>query len=368
MTVRRLTTCLFAFGVVLGSAAIRCQTPETGPATRPFDPNDDVERRLVDLRNATSAGSAGIKAAGILGLGPEARRRLLDMLANKPVSDAVLEGVVSAFEEHGDATDVVTVLLGAFGRGDPGRDRFLSARLKSFDRRTSLTDGILEEIRRSEDVENRRRLLRLLPDLADEPGERLAAVQRLIEGLADPKRQTEAAELRATLERITNHDFAAVAQWQAWFPRFLAENPEGLTDAALFRSAMKRVTEQLVQEAQSNIDRLAQAKTMPADYLDRNRYSLPQIRIHAAQAMAGFKEAAPELVAESVGRLLAAAAAETHEDVVAALLLAAGELATPGTAERTESARALAASVADAATARLGATSTTVVNAALRAL
>ncbi len=341
---------------------------DSGPTTRgearsrpvgESRPQDEFDLALKDLARASTAGEAGIKAAALLGKGEIARTRILDFLRGREATDAVFEGVVSAFDVTADAS-VVPVLFEVYGRGSAARDQFVSFVFKKFDRRDSLLEPALRLFESAAGSDARRRSLRILSEVADDPGERLRVAQRLVEDLQSPRDGAIASDLRASLTQITFHDFPDATAWKDWFEKFLAVNPTGFSEAALYRSSLKQKDQRFLQEVQRNIDASVAEKRPPLRYLDRRAYPEAVVRRYAARMSAELRGAETEIVKKTVDALLLLLADEKDDETAAEALTASGELAGRDAD--------LAPRVAAAARTRLGADAPAMVAAALRAL
>lgn len=335
-------------------------TRNGGARSRPAEtrPADEIEAALKDLARATTAGEAGIKAAGLYERGPAARAAMLGFLRGATVVDAVFEGVVSAFDLREDAA-VVPVLFEAYGRGSAARDQFVSFAFKKFDRRESLLDVALAPVEAATDDDVRRRALRIVAEVVDESSERLRATQRLVK-LLETAPASAAADVRAALTQVTFHDFADAAAWKDWVERFVAQYPAGFPEAALYRSSLRQKDARFLQEVQRNIEAVVADKRPPTRYFERKSYPEAVVRRYAAKLSAQLRGAETEVVRKATEGLLLLLEGENDEETVAEALFAAGELAGRDVE--------LAPRVAAAAQRRLGEDSATVVGAALKAL
>jgi hypothetical protein len=371
LDLRRAAVLLGAAAALLGPLRAQDTAPTTrgAPRSRPTDaarsrpaetrPSDEIDAALKDLARAATPGEAAIRAAALYARGESARTRMLEFLRTREATDAVFEGAVTAFEVEGDAS-VVSVLFDAYGRGSAARDQFASFVFKKFDRRDSLLEPALRSFEEAADPESRRRYLRILAEIVDDPGERLRTAQRLTEDLQKPRDGLAAGELRAALAQITFHEFPDAAAWKDWFERFLAANPSGFTESALYRSSLRQKDQRFLQEVQRNIDTSVAEKRPPLRYLDRRAYPEAVVRRYAARLCGELRGAEAEIVKKAAEALLNLLAEETDDEATAEALAAAGELAgrDPEMGPR----------VAAAARARLGADSPAVVGSALRAL
>jgi hypothetical protein len=232
--------------------------------------------------------------------------------------------------------------------------------MREFDRIAPIEDELIARMHDPSAKAALASTLRLFAEVSDLPEERIASADILIRALKDSPLAAYEAEVQATLERMTFHDFKSVDAWAEWLDGFRKSHPQGFDDMDLFQSALREKDRRFFREAQRGVERSIAASQPPADRLDRNRYPESSIRRYAASRFPALRDATPDVVAQAVGDLVARLGDESDDETVALRLRSAGSLA--------EGRDKLRSVVAPEARARLNSADPAVAVAALAAL
>lgn len=328
--------------------------PESGPASR----GGELDRSVTELRRSSGVEQASLRASAIRTLpnGIERLRRLLD---EATLSEAAWRGVAASFVFEGDRT-VLPAFYAAYRGGSGARDRWIEEQMREFDRIAPIEDELIARMHDPSAKAALASTLRLFAEVSDLPEERIASADILIRALKDSPLAAYEAEVQATLERMTFHDFKSVDAWAEWLDGFRKSHPQGFDDMDLFQSALREKDRRFFREAQRGVERSIAASQPPADWLDRNRYPESSIRRYAASRFPALRDATPDVVAQAVGDLVARLGDESDDETVALRLRSAGSLA--------EGRDKLRSVVAPEARARLNSADPAVAVAALAAL
>ncbi len=351
-TVRRLVAPLLL--VAFAAAQETRPVAESGPATR----GGELDRLVTELRRSSGVEQASLRASAIRGLanGSERLRTLLDEIA---LPEAAWRGIGASFVFAGDRTILPSFYANYRGGAGP-RDRWIEEQLREFDRTAPIEDELIARMHDPTAKADVAATLRLFAEVSDLPEERISSADILIRALKDSPLAAYEAEVQATLERMTFHDFKSVDAWAEWLDGFRKSHPQGFDDVDLFQSALREKDRRFFREAQRGVERAIAASQPPVDWLDRNRYPESSIRRYAASRFPALRDAAPDVVAQAVNDLVARLADESDAETVALRLRAAGSLA--------EGRDKLRGVVAPEARARLGASDPALAVAALSAL
>src|SRR5262249_19841961 len=150
-----------------------------------------------------------------------------------------------------------------------------------FDAQRSMFEDLFSELEKAPAGARRKALLRILSEIVDTPAERMQAARFLVQTLQRSERD-DAEEVKATLQKVTCHDFPLPALWQKWFETFSAAHPEGFAEADLFASALKDRDQRFIAEVKRSISVAVAGKQIPSDYFDPIRYPESSIRVHVA--------------------------------------------------------------------------------------
>ncbi len=344
-----------------GPVSSTTSAPTTRPESRELTTraNEALARGLKSLRAAPTSASAALQAKDLYSVGPAARAKLLEVVAEKSLPEHTFAGIVETFEFERDRS-ILPVLIPMYRATDSARDRYLTERFKAFDQQDSMLEVMVNAIENPPGGAPSAVSLRLLAEVVDTPAERMQASKSLIRLLQSKPHAGVASDILQTLQRITFQDFVQQQSWQQWYDRLVQEHPDGFTERDLYGSAIAERDQRFVREVKKNVNAAIVAKQVPKDYFDVGRYPEPEVRRYAARQCRELRDADLEVVKSAIKVLVEALKDEKDFETLGVMIESLGELAQAKPEMKPE--------VAPVLVARLTDTSATVVTAALKAL